>query len=707
MGGRAIIRDLEEIKGIGEKSKESLIRCFGSQENAIEALVNTDCHALVACEGISMAKMGEILRDAYSGRKGFKYSDILSSRDTRRIYQEIMDTIRSFASTDSGRLELGLFFPTSDIDEFNTRQEIFSKGLSLVEKLPPEDLKEIKSNLKILEALVSKPKNNIQGSVLASEGSLADELEKKYSKTIEVFKVEGLEDLELLKGYDMVRYVISPDEKYSLHIQSLSNVVWFPNFKEEEVIPEMVMDYYFSNKKRIVAAFRILDILLAKGLQGQIPGELINPEEFQEVVNRLDSIKDGRFDWGSRKGIDFSFARDNLIDAANSCLLDANEALKNQINEKSLSLSGGEILNMVSRMNVENVSDISAFLPREIVSLIENVAEEYEMKTAQRLGLGSESIMFSGLLSDELSYPFHQSQEKIEEVQNWIAKEAINREFEMKRELSRSLVKYMDSLNRTISSIIKLDLYIALGDFGKTFNARLPVISGRFGIGFLEGRNLQVQKQLENPQPVDYCLGETEFNLPGSANECISIITGANSGGKTTLLETMAQVQIMGQSGLPVLALEAQFPLLDNLYYFSKNSGDKSAGAFESLLKSMAVIDNGHGKKLILADEIEAVTEPGAAAKIISGLLKWFSRDNNTLVALVTHLGEEIQDVLPPGTRIDGLDAKGLDENLNLIIDRNPKLGKLAKSTPELIVEKLSKKEKGEFYKYMLEGFLQ
>jgi len=39
--------------------------------------------------------------------------------------------------------------------------------------------------------------------------------------------------------------------------------------------------------------------------------------------------------------------------------------------------------------------------------------------------------------------------------------------------------------------------------------------------------------------------------------------------------------------------------------------------------------------------------------------------------------------------RVDGIEASGLDADLNLVVSRSPKFGKIAKSTPELIVERL------------------
>ena len=63
-------------------------------------------------------------------------------------------------------------------------------------------------------------------------------------------------------------------------------------------------------------------------------------------------------------------------------------------------------------------------------------------------------------------------------------------------------------------------------------------------------------------------------------------------------------------------------------------------------------------------------------------------------VVIVSHLGEDLMKILP-FARVDGIEAKGLDEHLNLIVDRQPKFGVLGKSTPELIVQRLYHKKRG------------
>jgi dsDNA-specific endonuclease/ATPase MutS2 len=196
---------------------------------------------------------------------------------------------------------------------------------------------------------------------------------------------------------------------------------------------------------------------------------------------------------------------------------------------------------------------------------------------------------------------------------------------------------------------------------------------------------------LDNPQPIS-------FNLTNE-HRC-SILTGANSGGKTTLLEHVIQLNSLFQFGLPVSG-EFSSPIFQEIYYFAKNKGAANKGAFENLLTQMSQIKPGN-QTLILADEIEAVTEPGVAGKIIASTAEYFLNKNCFLI-IATHLGYEIKEVLPEHARIDGIEAKGLDKDFNLIVDHNPVIGRLANSTPELIVEKMANIFDSEYFRYLNE----
>jgi DNA mismatch repair protein MutS2 len=194
---------------------------------------------------------------------------------------------------------------------------------------------------------------------------------------------------------------------------------------------------------------------------------------------------------------------------------------------------------------------------------------------------------------------------------------------------------------------------------------------------------------LKEPQPISFHLNDSE--------RC-SVLTGANSGGKTTLLEHVIQYISCFQLGLPV-AGELKTPLFSEVYYFAKTKGSMSKGAFETILTQMSGITPGK-KTLILADEIEAVTEPGVAGKMIAATAAYFLEKGCFLV-IATHLGQEIAKSKPVGARIDGIEAKGLDEFNELIVDHNPVLGRLASSTPELIVEKMARGNSNEYFGFL------
>ncbi|MHA2153678.1 MAG: MutS-related protein [Candidatus Thorarchaeota archaeon] len=192
-------------------------------------------------------------------------------------------------------------------------------------------------------------------------------------------------------------------------------------------------------------------------------------------------------------------------------------------------------------------------------------------------------------------------------------------------------------------------------------------------------------------QAIDYSIGKTPFQPEGTNGENCALLSGANSGGKTTTIQTLAQIVTLAQSGFPVPAEEAYLPVFEELYFFYKSRGMVSAGAFETTLKQFAEIVVSDKSKLALFDEVEAITEPGSAANVIAGLIEILQSDPSSSTVICSHLAKEIEEVTEVPIRIDGIEARGLDEELNLVVDRTPRFGVLARSTPELIVERLSK----------------
>ncbi|ERH03267.1 MAG: hypothetical protein J07HR59_00378 [Halorubrum sp. J07HR59] len=114
---------------------------------------------------------------------------------------------------------------------------------------------------------------------------------------------------------------------------------------------------------------------------------------------------------------------------------------------------------------------------------------------------------------------------------------------------------------------------------------------------------------------------------------------------------------------------------------------------------------SGAANRLVLVDELESITEPGASAKIIAGILEELASQDATAV-FVSHLARQIREAAATDVAVDGIEAEGLVEG-KLRVNRSPRKNHLARSTPELIVEKLATDGTGDadFYNSLLEKF--
>lgn len=169
----------------------------------------------------------------------------------------------------------------------------------------------------------------------------------------------------------------------------------------------------------------------------------------------------------------------------------------------------------------------------------------------------------------------------------------------------------------------------------------------------------------------------------------------------------LAQHTIMAHMGLGVCSKKAIIPQTNEVYYFTKKQS-LNAGAFETFLTSFIPVAVGNKKKLILIDELESITELEAAVKIIIGFIEHI-QDDESYAVIVTHMAPEIlKRTENIHIRTDGIEAKGLDSDYNLIVDRSPKINYLANSTPELILKKIYEKSEEPIksvYKDILDKF--
>ncbi|MES3160026.1 MAG: DNA mismatch repair protein [Halorubrum sp.] len=142
---------------------------------------------------------------------------------------------------------------------------------------------------------------------------------------------------------------------------------------------------------------------------------------------------------------------------------------------------------------------------------------------------------------------------------------------------------------RAVSAVSDVAVDLSLGRFAAAHDAVRPRLIDD-GIAVRNARSPFVQGTV---QPVSYAVGEhgldeggrTDTERPPTGDR-VSVLTGANSGGKTTLLETVCAVALLASMGLPIPADEAEVGTFDRIV-FHRRHASFNAGVLESTLRSV------------------------------------------------------------------------------------------------------------------------
>ncbi len=271
------------------------------------------------------------------------------------------------------------------------------------------------------------------------------------------------------------------------------------------------------------------------------------------------------------------------------------------------------------------------------------------------------------------------------------------REQTVRAECEATLEETESAVETAVRAVDEIAFHLSLARFALAYDCTRPVFIGgeaattdgenktKAALAVVNARNLTVAaRDGEAVQPITYALGD--HSIDDVPDGRVAVLTGANSGGKTTLLETLCQVVLLASMGLPVPADRAEVTPVDALV-FHRRHASFNAGVLESTLRSIVPPLSSAGRTLMLVDEFEAITEPGSAANLLHGLVN-LTVDRDALGVFVTHLADDLEP-LPPEARVDGIFAEGLSPDLELVVDYQPRFGTVGRSTPEFIVSRL------------------
>jgi len=400
-----------------------------------------------------------------------------------------------------------------------------------------------------------------------------------------------------------------------------------------------------GDRAAVAVALRLREVGLTDGVFSTIAG--LDVDGLEEAAEALSALDDG----GVRDGVD-----------------DRLDRLRTSASEiEDLEGSAFDVLETIRQQGVGGTEELRealvGYLSRETGVSVDEIRRATPEEAA-------DAADFVG--------------ETLRDLAGDLREQAETRQAEVREDLEASIGDAREDVDKAVKAVDDLALYLSLARFAIEYDLTRPRYREERTLAVKNARNLGLAASGEEIQPVDYALGDHGLDLP--AGDRVAVLTGANSGGKTTLLETLCSVVVLASMGLPVPADSAEVRIPDAIV-FHRRHASFNAGVLESTLRSIVPPLSGEGRTIMLVDEFEAITEPGSAADLLHGLLV-LTVERDAIGAFVTHLAEDLRP-LPEAARIDGIFAEGLSQDLELVVDYQPRFGELGRSTPEFIVSRL------------------
>ncbi|MFX1575951.1 MAG: helix-hairpin-helix domain-containing protein [Promethearchaeota archaeon] len=703
---------LDQIPGVGPRLIQKLVGIFGSEEAALDIITNAQVATLASISGVGKKKALDIVQEAYAIREGISAFEVLKTEDIQEIYKRILTLIQSYANSLFAKDKMSLYYPlpSTKIDIINQRLKWFQQAKELVEKCNQEQLNQLGQLLSNARPLRRGANLSLATwRVILTDNETAYQQLKEFraDKTSRIIQLKPGERLdEYLQSYDYVIASLEMGNMGGAAEQANNLEILKSEFTMADVTPETIIAFYATNHETIMAICAAAEAMSRLPSTPALEGfnekiDLLALNNLVEIVGKITSS--GDISIGADADYDrLRSASQKFETKLSETEIWANDKIRNEISTSKVVLEGDQIINILEASTAEAIGaeQLRQYLPPQVFEILVNALQESEDHLAQILQLKRDELEWvDGIFSQSIVLPIQANRQQASNLQNNLRRAMHSREHKLKTEIAMKLSQFEQTIKHAVQTLLDFDVFQAIGQFARDYQLSVPSINpDSVGITFQEGRNIFLTHQALETKfkvvPVSYTIGRNGWSPESTSGERVVLLSGANSGGKSCLLQNVAQIAILTQMGMLVPASKAEVSVFDELYYYAKATGMLSAGAFESSLNNLANIVLSDASKLACFDEWEASTEPGAAAKVVAAVLELFSENPNSCVIFVSHLAEDITQLARIPIRVDGIEATGLDPQLNLIVNRSPKFGKIAKSTPELIVERLYRSAK-------------
>lgn len=337
---------------------------------------------------------------------------------------------------------------------------------------------------------------------------------------------------------------------------------------------------------------------------------------------------------------------------------------------------------------------------RELANSTKAVIAGFETKERERTGIATLKVRFNNVFGYYIeiskanlsripdNYERRQTLANAErfitpELKEWEQKVrgAEDRIVQIETELFRKVVSIVQAetkrLQSTARGIATLDGLASFAETAAKRNYVAPILHDSDEIEIKNGRHPIVEAFIGG----DFVPNDTYLN---NSTDRLAIVTGANMGGKSTVLRQIALIQILAQIGSFVPAISARLPIVDRVWTRVGASDDLASGRstfMVEMTETAAILHNATPRSLVLLDEIGRGTSTFDGLSIAWAVAEHMhdSAEHAAKTVFATHYHEltELAENLPGAKnyQITATEKEG-----NVVFLHKLQLGKASKS---------------------------
>ncbi|MCX9014314.1 MAG: helix-hairpin-helix domain-containing protein, partial [Candidatus Methanoperedens sp.] len=233
-----MIKNLRDIPRIGEKSANRLTEHFGSEKQALDAVINGEIAALCEVEGMTEKSAISLIQEAHAANEGVGIRDFLKTTEAYGIYERLMDRMSGFAHTGYAKTKLRLYipYPSGKKERILKLQEEIGNIIGMAGKLDESELSGL---------LAATPENF--------------ELAKRFPISVQLVSNPG-EAVDVARGYSHVimdtafATIDFPDDIDYEFLDLKRAETW-------QVVPEKELVFFSRNLDSINSAILVLKMI--------------------------------------------------------------------------------------------------------------------------------------------------------------------------------------------------------------------------------------------------------------------------------------------------------------------------------------------------------------------------------------------------------------------------------------------------------------